>query len=188
VCNINQSKVICFHSVHLQTCAKTALALPDYSIIATCCTLLCKGKVFAATRKKDGKKCALKFFGYTNHRPVMKDINQEIRLMISLDQVEGVCQLLGVFDDTPTGLMPEKYSSFSVSYPVIVMEMLEGGDLFARISARRDVTENYLAVTFLSMVRALQSLHGRNFIHRDLKLGECGCVYWWCTDRVGEML
>lgn len=116
-------------------------------------------------------RCALKFFGYTNHKPVLKDIHQEIRLMISLDKVDGVCQLLGVFDDTPTGLMPEKYAAFSESYPVIVMEMLEGGDLFARISARNTVTENYLAVTFMSMVRALQSLHARNFLHRDLKLG-----------------
>lgn len=105
----------------------------------------------------------------------MEDIHREIRLMISLDQVEGVCQLLGVFDDTPTGLMPEKFTAFSESYPVIVMEMLEGGDLFARISNRRDVTENYLAVTFMSMMRALQSLHGRNFLHRDLKLGEMLC-------------
>lgn len=135
-------------------------------------TLFAKqGKVFAATRKCDGKKCALKFFGYTNHKPVLKDINQEISLMISLDKVEGICQLLGVFEDTPEGFMPEKFISFRNPYPVIVMEMLEGGDLFARIMARRTVTENYLAVTFMSMVRALQSLHGRNFIHRDLKLG-----------------
>lgn len=116
-------------------------------------------------------RCALKFFGYTNHKPVLKDIHQEIRLMISLDQVDGVCQLLGIFEDTPQGYMPEKFAAFSEPYPVIVMEMLEGGDLFARISNRRDVTENYLAVTFMSMMRALQSLHGRNFLHRDLKLG-----------------
>ena len=145
-------------------------------VCAHVCVLTCvcvlQGKVFAGTRKSDGKKCALKFFGYTNHRPVLQDIYQEIRLMISLECVEGVCQLLGVFDDTPEGLMPEKYSAFNDSYPVIVMEMLEGGDLFGRISSRPEVTENYLAVTFMSMVRALQSLHGRNFIHRDLKLGE----------------
>lgn len=134
-----------------------------------------QGKVFSATRKRDGKKCALKFFGYTNHRPVLEEIYQEIRLMISLDRVAGVCQLLGVFDDTAEGLMPEKFTAFSDPYPVIVMEMLEGGDLFARISTRSSVTENYLAVTFLSMVRALQSLHARNFIHRDLKLGIVCC-------------
>ena len=150
------------------------------------CVLLIRriqGKVFAATRKRDGKKCALKFFGYTNHRPVLDEIYQEIRLMISLDRVEGVCQLLGVFDDTPEGLMPEKFTSFSEPYPVIVMEMLEGGDLFAKISTRTTVTENYLAVTFLSMVRALQSVHARNFIHRDLKLGIVCCKVY-CDDTI----
>ena len=91
--------------------------------------------------------------------------------MISLQAVNGVCQLLGVFDDTPNGLMPEKYSAFRQSYPVIVMELLEGGDMFGRISNRTTVTEHYLATTFLSMVKALQSLHERTFLHRDLKLG-----------------
>jgi serine/threonine protein kinase len=108
----------------------------------------------------------------------MKDIDNEIRLMISLDQVDGVCQLIGIFDDTPSGVMPDKYSNYCDSYPVIVMEMLQGGDLFARISTRTKVTENFLAVTFISMVRALQSLHARNFIHRDLKLGSSlSCSY-----------
>lgn len=128
------------------------------------------GKVYAATRNSDGKKCALKFFGYTNHKPNLTEINQEISLMISLDKVDGVCQMIGIFDDTPNGLMPEKFSAFRQSYPVIVMELLEGGDMFGKISTRKEVTENYLASTFLSLVQALRSIHARGFIHRDLKL------------------
>lgn len=68
------------------------------------------GKVYAATRKSDGKNVALKFFGYTKARPDVNEINREIGLMIKLDRVEGVCQLVGIFDDTPAGLS-KKYVS-----------------------------------------------------------------------------
>lgn len=62
------------------------------------------GKVFAATRNRDGKKVAMKFFGYTKAKPDVSEINREIGLMIKLDRVHGVCQLVGIFDDTPTGM------------------------------------------------------------------------------------
>ncbi len=69
-----------------------------------------------------------------------------------------------------------KNPSFLQAYPVLVMEMLEGGDLFSRIASRTGVTEHYLAVSFLSAVKALQSIHERGFIHRDLKLDNIMCL------------
>lgn len=48
------------------------------------------GKVFAATRKCDQKKFAMKFFGYTNSNPVVEAINSEIVLMMALTGVEGL--------------------------------------------------------------------------------------------------
>ena len=62
------------------------------------------GRVHSGTRKSDGLKVALKFFGYTKAKPDMHEINREIGLMIRLDQVHGVCQLVGIFDDTPEGI------------------------------------------------------------------------------------
>jgi eukaryotic-like serine/threonine-protein kinase len=56
------------------------------------------------------------------------------------------------------------------SYPVIVMEYLEGGDLFQRISTRTVVSETYLAYSFRTAMIALRSIHERGYIHRDLKL------------------
>jgi serine/threonine protein kinase len=50
------------------------------------------------------------------------------------------------------------------------MEMLNGGDLFQRIANRTQVTESYLAYSFLTFIKALHSVHERGFIHRDLKL------------------
>ena len=46
----------------------------------------------------------LKFFGYTKAKPDINEINREIGLMIKLDRVQGVCQLVGIFNDTPAGL------------------------------------------------------------------------------------
>lgn len=66
--------------------------------------------------------------------------------------------------------MPNKTIGFHNEYPVIVMEMLEGGDLFERISTRSTVSEGDLAFSFRSAMEALQSIHNRGFIHRDLKL------------------
>jgi serine/threonine protein kinase len=50
------------------------------------------------------------------------------------------------------------------------MEMLHGGDLFQQISTRTNVSENYLAYSFKSAILALQSVHDKGYIHRDLKL------------------
>ena len=84
--------------------------------------------------------------------------------------MDGVCQMVGLFTDTAEGVIPDKFPAFRCPYPVIVMELLEGGDMFNRISTRETVTESYLAETFLSAMWALRSIHERGYIHRDLKL------------------
>lgn len=78
--------------------------------------------------------------------------------------------MVGLFNDTAEGLVPDKFPAFKCRYPVIVMELLQGGDMFNRISTRSCVTESYLAETFLSAMWALRSIHERGYIHRDLKL------------------
>jgi serine/threonine protein kinase len=125
--------------------------------------------------------------GYTKQQPQMIEIRKEIGLMEGLRGVEGVVQILGVFDDSAQGYckmflccsntyltlisVPGKNQKFRHSYPVIVMEMLDGGDLFQRISNRtKPVTEKHLAYSFLTFIKALQSVHEKGFIHRDLKL------------------
>jgi hypothetical protein len=81
----------------------------------------------------------------------------------------GVIQLESIFYDTPSGLMPNKERALQHSYPVLVMELLSGGDLLHRIDARARagtaVSEKYLAATFRSAMLALQGIHKRFFIH-----------------------
>ena len=86
----------------------------------------------------------------------------------------GVVQIESIFYDLPYGLMPNKMRALQISYPVIVMEDLRGGDLLHRIDERarmkKPISERYLASTFKSAMIALDSIHKRYYIHRDIKL------------------
>lgn len=71
--------------------------------------------------------------------------------------------------------MPKKNKKFcKEGYPVIVMDFLDGGDLFSmvsnRIKQKQGVNEKFLAPAFRSAMESLQSIHNKHFIHRDLKL------------------
>ena len=44
------------------------------------------GKVYSATRKSDGLRVAMKFFGYTRQKPDVEEIRKEVALMIRLDK------------------------------------------------------------------------------------------------------
>mmetsp|Transcript_7785 Transcript_7785/g.14902 ORF Transcript_7785/g.14902 Transcript_7785/m.14902 type:complete len:527 (-) Transcript_7785:3970-5550(-) len=52
----------------------------------------------------------------------------------------------------------------------IVLEYVEGGDLFAKIIAAEKFSERYSAVLARKMLTALVYMHEKNIIHRDLKL------------------
>lgn len=57
---------------------------------------------------------------------------------------------------------------------MIVMEYLEGGDLFSLVINRsknqQPVNEQFLAPAFRSAMESLLSIHNRQYLHRDLKL------------------
>lgn len=93
-------------------------------------------------------------------------------LMIALLGVPGVIQLESIIYDSEEGFMPSKLHR--QSYPIIAMEKVSGGDLFERVTSRveqgRTVTENSIAAIFRSSIIALDGIHKKGFIHRDLKL------------------
>lgn len=127
------------------------------------------GKVYSAVRKSDGKKVAMKLFGYTARLATPDDIQHEIDLMAALKGVTGFIQTEGVFWDTEEGLVPES-KQHNVACPVIVMELMEGGELFDRMHAMKEVSEKYIARIFKSIIIALDSMHKKCFVHRDFKL------------------
>mmetsp|Transcript_13963 Transcript_13963/g.20891 ORF Transcript_13963/g.20891 Transcript_13963/m.20891 type:complete len:631 (+) Transcript_13963:150-2042(+) len=126
------------------------------------------GVVYSATQKSDGGKVALKFFGYNETKVIVEDIYREIEILSKVAGIEGIVQLYGVFMDSSSGYA--EYKIDHSSYPVICMELLEGGDMFDRIQERKTVSEKYIANIFRGIVIALNGLHKRHFLHRDLKL------------------
>ncbi len=100
--------------------------------------------------------------------------------MYRMKGLPGVSELYGVFADTEPGFMPFKNPRFLKPYMTIVMELIEGGDLFSRISSMIqnetqggnivNLSESYLANIFKSIIKGLQGIHGRNYIHCDIKM------------------
>jgi len=128
-----------------------------------------QGKVYVGTEKSTGQKFALKFFGYTGRHPKLKEINEEIDLMANLHGIDGMVQMHGVFMDTAAGIIPGKMAT-AFALPVIIMELLEGGELFERIADRATFSENNIAKIFKGIILAMDSMHKRRYIHRDVKL------------------
>jgi serine/threonine protein kinase len=126
------------------------------------------GVVYSAIHHYSGEKIAMKFFGYSTKSVNRKDIFHEIELFAAVNNLRGIVQLKGVFLDTPHGYVNNKQTK--ECYPVICMELLEGGDLFDRIQARKTVSEKFVARIFLEIVLALDALHQIGYIHCDLKL------------------
>jgi serine/threonine protein kinase/Ca2+-binding EF-hand superfamily protein len=126
------------------------------------------GKVYVGRHKLTGQEHALKFFGYTNIDPEERDIEHEIQVMNSFQGIHGIVQMIGYFYDTPNGLIPGKI--FCNPYPVIVMELLTGGEVFETIHHNSHITEFILSKIFYSMTLSIQSIHQKHYIHRDIKL------------------
>ncbi|XP_011613575.2 serine/threonine-protein kinase Chk2 isoform X3 [Takifugu rubripes] len=51
----------------------------------------------------------------------------------------------------------------------IVLELMEGGELFHRVKSRQQLCESVTKLYFYQMLRAVQYLHSNGIIHRDLK-------------------
>mmetsp|Transcript_22186 Transcript_22186/g.32284 ORF Transcript_22186/g.32284 Transcript_22186/m.32284 type:complete len:633 (+) Transcript_22186:58-1956(+) len=126
------------------------------------------GVVYSAIQKNKNHKVAFKFFGYNETKVILEDIYREIDILSKVAGIDGMVQLYGVFMDSSSGYA--EYKNDHTSYPVICMELLEGGDMFDRIQERKTVSEKYIANIFRGIVVALNGLHERRFLHRDLKL------------------
>jgi hypothetical protein len=103
------------------------------------------GRVYSANYRPEQEVYALKFFGYTNKKPVLESIRHEIAMMKIVEGIEGFVQLQGTFLDTYEGLMEGKSLLCSHRrYPVIVMELLQM-DIFTFISTTtQTISEEYL--------------------------------------------
>jgi len=114
------------------------------------------GSVMLATGKVNGGKYAVKSFKLSG---VCKEKKQELvsetEIILSMDHPH-VIRLYDVYE-----------SDESLS---LVMECMEGGELFDRVHDRKVFSERDACHTTWMMLLALNYLHSCNVVHRDLKL------------------
>ncbi|KAM8885656.1 serine/threonine-protein kinase Chk2 isoform 3-T4 [Spinachia spinachia] len=70
--------------------------------------------------------------------------------------------------DHPCLIRTEDFYQTEDSY-YIVLELMEGGELFQRVKSQQQLDESVTKLYFYQMLKAVQYLHSKGIIHRDLK-------------------
>lgn len=115
------------------------------------------GEVFLAKHKMDPKlKFAVKAFHLRGVDKAQKELLEtEVEIFLSMDHPH-VCRLVDVYEC-------DKLLN-------LVMECMEGGELFQRVVEKKKFNETDAAHATWQMLLALAYLHGKGIVHRDLKL------------------
>jgi len=114
------------------------------------------GAVRLAKGRSDGRRYAVKSFEKSNLSPKNRqDLRNEAELYLQFDHPH-IAQLNMVFE---TDDMLH-----------LVMECMEGGELYERLATQRRYTESAAADAVYQMLLAIAYLHAHKIAHRDLKL------------------
>jgi len=114
------------------------------------------GSVLRATDRRTGAKYAVKGFHLLGvPRAKLKQLEAEAEIFLTMDHPH-IARLASV------------YESDEMLY--LVMECMEGGELFDRVAKLRRFTEADAANALYQMLLALNYIHSHAVVHRDLKL------------------
>ncbi|XP_060763568.1 serine/threonine-protein kinase Chk2 isoform X2 [Neoarius graeffei] len=115
------------------------------------------GEVKLAIERETCKKVAVKTINkndFPSVGTVMRNAEREIEILKKIDH--------------PCLIRTEDFYQTQDSY-YIVLEYVEGGDLFSRIKAQKQLKEGIAKLYFFQMLKAVEYLHENGIIHRDLK-------------------
>lgn len=135
------------------------------------------GAVYRATRISDGLACAVKVIKLSPHAW------QEVKMhhYLTLHAPDHVVNLLDVYEndlvfhtdssvESSAASLHEAAAGPRVRHVLIVMELMEGGDLLRRIRDLGDTfNEKMASCVFRGVVDAVAALHRLNIAHRDIK-------------------
>lgn len=114
------------------------------------------GQVRRGTGKMDGKQYAVKTLNKKSLSPEeLSSVRNEINIHLSLDHPHIV-------------RLERVYETDTVVH--LVMELLQGGDLLSRVVQRGRFSEDETAEAVRQVLSAVEYLHAKSLVHRDLKL------------------
>ncbi|KAE8611920.1 hypothetical protein XENTR_v10012637 [Xenopus tropicalis] len=127
----------------------------DYKVSKQVLGLGINGKVLECYRRDTGQKCALKIL-YDSPKA-----RREVDCHIRASEGPHIVHVLDVYENIHR----------SKRCLLIVMECMQGGELFTRIQKRGDqaFTEREASEIMRDIGMAIQHLHGMNIAHRDVK-------------------
>ncbi|XP_078270491.1 MAP kinase-activated protein kinase 2-like isoform X1 [Rhinoraja longicauda] len=127
----------------------------DYRVSTNVLGLGVNGKVLECVNKKTGEKCALKIL-YDNPK-ARREVDMHWRASSTLH----IVRIINIYENMHHGKR----------CLLIVMECMEGGELFIRIQDRGDqaFTEREASEIMRDIGSAIQYLHAMNIAHRDVK-------------------
>ena len=116
------------------------------------------GKVNLGLNILTGRVVAIKSFMKKNleiNGENMKKIIYETNLMKKLNH-KNITKILEMFEDK--------------KYILIIMEYINGGNLFSFVKKRRKLSEKTAKFLFRQIIEGIKHIHEHNIIHRDIKL------------------
>ena len=114
------------------------------------------GKVKYAVNRETNEACAIKILD--KDKIQRKNMGNQIKKEISIMKMINHKQIIAVKDVFATA-----------TKIFIVLELVEGGELFDKIANDGKLTEEQARFYFLQLVEGLQYCHDHNVCHRDLK-------------------
>ncbi|XP_073732291.1 MAP kinase-activated protein kinase 3 [Misgurnus anguillicaudatus] len=141
--------------VHPKLEIKRHAVTEDYKISSQVLGLGVNGKVVECYNKKTGQKCALKIL-YECPKA-----QREVELHWRVSAGPHIVRIISLYENMYRGK----------KCLLIIMECMEGGELFSRIQARGDqaFTEREASEIMRDIGTAIQFLHNMNIAHRDIK-------------------
>ena len=116
------------------------------------------GKVNLGLNVLTGRVVAIKSFKKSTEEKFksnMKKVMYETNLMKNLNH-PNITKILEVFNDE--------------DYMLIIMEYINGGNLFSFVKKRRKLSEKIAKFLFRQIILGLKYIHSQGIVHRDIKL------------------
>ena len=116
-------------------------------------------QVKEAKNRQSGIVCAVKIFNPTSNHTQSVQLNRELEILININHPN----IVGFYD---TFIEP---ISINTSTTFLVLEKINGGELFNRIVAKGKLRQNETNEIINQLLKGLQYLHSIDIVHRDLK-------------------